>query len=471
LLNNGTDVTFYANWGPGNKVQINYYFENPDDSGYTKSDDYSQSVTASSSWGGYSFSAKTINGYTYDHGDSGKSNLSTYNFYYKRNTYKIDYYYGSTNLRTINNVKFDATITSNTYNWTPTAAQCGVDSDYTFAGWYSDSGLTTKYTFGKMPANNLVLYAKWTPPTYTVSFDVDGGTPAIEDQTVAKYSKVEKPANPTKAGYRFDGWYKEKEGTALFDWATQITADTTIYAHWTMEPLSYTVHYVDESNNPVAPDKTVTNPNFEVGDTVTEQAIAVAGYRPDAGTKEATLAIGSNEITFVYSEKSETTSYKVKYLLEGTDTPVADDKVVEDVDGNTLSVIEFAVEASLDGQELYPDAAEKTLVLGADVEKNVLIFYYSKYKSLNITVNFVDMNGEQIADSHTETLKVGNTFTLGRTPIAGWELNKAVLGKAYSGTEAENSYKITDALATEYADGLEFTLFYQKKVTITAVSR
>ena len=34
-------------------------------------------------------------------------------------------FYGSTNLRTINNVKFDATITDATYNWTPTAAQVG----------------------------------------------------------------------------------------------------------------------------------------------------------------------------------------------------------------------------------------------------------------------------------------------------------------------------------------------------------
>ncbi|MDD2528335.1 MAG: InlB B-repeat-containing protein, partial [Lentimicrobiaceae bacterium] len=45
------------------------------------------------------------------------------------------------------------------------------DITYTFDGWYeSPTFSTTKYSFaGKtMPAKNLVLYAKWIPPTYTV---------------------------------------------------------------------------------------------------------------------------------------------------------------------------------------------------------------------------------------------------------------------------------------------------------------
>ncbi|NTW29251.1 MAG: tandem-95 repeat protein [Coriobacteriia bacterium] len=33
--------------------------------------------------------------------------------------------------------------------------------EYTFAGWYSDAGLTTPYTFSTMPAASITLYAKW----------------------------------------------------------------------------------------------------------------------------------------------------------------------------------------------------------------------------------------------------------------------------------------------------------------------
>ena len=46
----------------------------------------------------------------------------------------------------------------------PTAPQ---KTGYTFGGWHSNENLTTKYNFGTMPAENIVLYAKWTPNTNT----------------------------------------------------------------------------------------------------------------------------------------------------------------------------------------------------------------------------------------------------------------------------------------------------------------
>lgn len=63
----------------------------------------------------------------------------------------------------------------------------------------------------------------------TVSFDTDGGT-AIADQTVRVGTKAEKPADPTKSGYTFAGWYKENTFTTVFDFDDAITADTTVYA-------------------------------------------------------------------------------------------------------------------------------------------------------------------------------------------------------------------------------------------------
>lgn len=65
---------------------------------------------------------------------------------------------------------------------------------------------------------------------YTVSFDTDGGT-AIADQSVRSGQKAIKPADPTKTGETFSGWYKEDTFTTAFDFDVDtITADTTIYA-------------------------------------------------------------------------------------------------------------------------------------------------------------------------------------------------------------------------------------------------
>ncbi len=482
LPTSGTNRTFYAQWGGNTRFTINYYLENADDSGYTRSEEYSQ--TLYNSRDAY-FLAKTIQGYTYDHGNSGAWNTTTYNFYYNRDRYQIDYYNGSTKLTSKGNIKFDANINSTTYDWEPTAEQCGVDSDYTFEGWYSDSGLNAKYTFGKMPANNLVLYAKWSAPKFTVSC-VDGDNPSMklaDDQTVEKYSKAERPAAPTKEGYTFEGWFDSKDGDDLFDWNTQITEDTVIYAHWSVKPITYKVHYVDaDTETTLAPDKEVTNYAYKDGDQITEEALTIAGYRPDESSKSITLRIaGENEITFFYSKKSETTSYKVEYILEGTDIRIHEDKEVTGVDGNTLQVIEFAVAVPQEfydenpeyaGQEFYPDAAEKTLILTSNEANNVLTFEYSPYKSIEVKVNYFDMDGNPIdgATFDPQILKVGKTFTLSHPPIAEWELDRAVEGKEYNDPEADSSYKITDELITKTGGVLELTLFYKKKVTITANS-
>lgn len=66
----------------------------------------------------------------------------------------------------------------------------------------------------------------------TVSFDTDGGT-AIPDQQVRTGATVEKPADPTKTGYTFDGWYEEDTFTTEFNFASPVSVDTTIYAKFT----------------------------------------------------------------------------------------------------------------------------------------------------------------------------------------------------------------------------------------------
>ena len=66
----------------------------------------------------------------------------------------------------------------------------------------------------------------------TVSFDTDGGT-AVPDQSVRVGAKAEKPADPTKEGYTFGGWYEEDSFTTAFDFDEPISADTTVYAKFT----------------------------------------------------------------------------------------------------------------------------------------------------------------------------------------------------------------------------------------------
>ncbi|NLI77035.1 MAG: InlB B-repeat-containing protein, partial [Candidatus Riflebacteria bacterium] len=50
------------------------------------------------------------------------------------------------------------------------------------------------------------------PPTFVVTFDSQGGS-AVTSQTVAQGEKAAQPADPTRTGYTFAGWFREAAGT------------------------------------------------------------------------------------------------------------------------------------------------------------------------------------------------------------------------------------------------------------------
>jgi hypothetical protein len=111
-------------------------------------------------------------------------------------------------------------------------------------------------------------------------------------------------------------------------------------------------------------------------------AIAVAGYRPNEASLTLTLAEEENSITFTYSEKAASTGYTVRYLINNDefsgDIPVAAEKTVNDVPGDTSSVVEmakavnykalYATHPELEGIEFFPDNVEKTLVLTSNAD-------------------------------------------------------------------------------------------------------
>ncbi|MGN8751447.1 InlB B-repeat-containing protein [Collinsella sp. HCP28S3_H5] len=66
---------------------------------------------------------------------------------------------------------------------------------------------------------------------HRVKFDARGGS-ATGDQTPASGSTVTKPADPTREGYTFGGWYTDEACTKAYDFSAAVTADMTLYAKW-----------------------------------------------------------------------------------------------------------------------------------------------------------------------------------------------------------------------------------------------
>lgn len=117
-------------------------------------------------------------------------------------------------------------------------------SGYTFKGWYKDSALTQAVTSITLTANT-TLYAKWevkstgggggggaaTTTKYTLTFNTDGGS-KIDSLEAKEGTKVTLDKYVSeKSGYKFDGWYSDKELTQKVTEVT-INKDMTVYVKW-----------------------------------------------------------------------------------------------------------------------------------------------------------------------------------------------------------------------------------------------
>lgn len=182
------------------------------------------------------------------------------------------------------------------YASTVTAPINPTKQGYTFGGWYSDTEFTTAFEFTTMPANDLIIYAKWNINSYTLQFinhdntvisasnleygsglgeviipvasrigytftgwdiDLPESMPANNVTLKAQYSinqytitfdpkggttvdhitqdfstVIAAPISPTKEGYTFGGWYADENLSTAYEFTTMPAQDITIYAKW-----------------------------------------------------------------------------------------------------------------------------------------------------------------------------------------------------------------------------------------------
>jgi uncharacterized repeat protein (TIGR02543 family) len=114
---------------------------------------------------------------------------------------------------------------------------------YTFNGWYNAASDGTKYSWPYTLNGNVTMYAQWTenaPTQYTITFDSQGGS-AVAAITANIGTAVQQPADPTKKGYIFSGWYMAPGGGAGLGWPFSNSVNMTVYAKWTANTSGVTV--------------------------------------------------------------------------------------------------------------------------------------------------------------------------------------------------------------------------------------
>jgi len=125
---------------------------------------------------------------------------------------------------------------------------------YSFAGWATEVGGNKVYNNGQEVINlanvnnaTFNLYAVWTPNTYTVSFNANGGQNEMLPQSFTYGIAQALTANGfAKTGYRFTGWATELNGAHVYDdkqsvsnLTSAVNGEVELFAIWA--PIAYSI--------------------------------------------------------------------------------------------------------------------------------------------------------------------------------------------------------------------------------------
>jgi uncharacterized repeat protein (TIGR02543 family) len=231
------------------------------------------------------------------------------------------------------------------------------DGEYKwFLGWYTAKTdgvqVTATTTIASLTWTDgaITLYARWSniepDITYTLNFNVNGGTGSVESKTVtAKVSAAADTAlgeaslpTPNHASLVFAGWYTAASGGTLVNKDTTIGTLTwaannsiTLYARWTEKITTYTINYDVQGGTALEPSsKQVQHPTFlTVGELPAPvknnsvfmgwyTAVSGGGVRVTSATPLTGLSWTGDAITIYANWKSgSTVTYTINFNAEG----------------------------------------------------------------------------------------------------------------------------------------------------------
>ena len=393
-----------------------------------------------------------IEGFTYE-----RMNKNERTLYYTRNSYNV-VFQNCTGVSQ-KSLKFGTSLSSAKPADSSVGRPVGMDSDYVFMGWYFDPAFQTPVDWSStMPARNLQVYAKWAKPDYTVSFNTHGAdteTPAPIG--VAKYDTIEDqmPADPTREGYVFAGWYTDEAYTVPFVATQQIVRNLTLHAKWTRtDSCTYVIVAKDTEGNEL---KRVDGSEVEVGASVTVNAPVIDGYQAQQSSQNVKILDDGQEVVFVY-DKLQNWTATVHHYIEGTTEKVAEDVIRSDLTVNSLLVYS----ATVSGYEL---AEGTSYVQTATRENSEITFYYKKIADSAYTVNHYYGSNASLTETVTGTAKAGSLVTADVINKAGYTC--VTSGAALSAYVAKDGSTVINVYYA--ANDQTYSVYYYLEGTETPV--
>ena len=200
----------------------------------------------------------------------------------------------------------------------------------TFDGWYDNSNYTSN-PFTEVPLTETQpksFYAKWLANNYTITYSLDGGT--INNGNVQLYTYgygTMLPADVSRTGYTFDGWYSNPSfsGYPVTSISSTEYGNKSFYAKWTA--IRYYITYnANDGEIAGAPQTTYYYGNTVTLPTPTRQGYTFKGWFNNSNLtgSEITEITSSDYGDKVFYAKWSANEYTVSLNPDGGKINVGD---------------------------------------------------------------------------------------------------------------------------------------------------
>lgn len=330
--------------------------------------------------------ARTYTGFTakaFDQQTIAADGSTVVKIYYDRNQYTVTWKPENGTKDIVQTCKYGAALTP------PTVGREG----YLFTGW--------DVTPPKTVTGNAVYTARWEGVQNPVTFNAMGGSETAA-APVRTGECITKPADPTRDGYVFGGWYSDQNCTKKWDFSTKVTGAVTLFAKWTARVYTVTLNPMDgqlmgDSTRTV----TYGQPYGELP-TPTLQGYNFAGWytaNDDSGKKvEADTVVETAGAHTLYAKWTPgNVTYTVKHLWQNVENDEYTEHEKESLTGTVMT--ETAANAkTYEGFGPAEEFAQTTIAPDGTTVIEI------KYDRLTYTVKW--MNGETLLETD-ENVKYG----------------------------------------------------------------
>lgn len=213
--------------------------------------------------------------------------------------------------------EFNATTGNNLLDFLKTNATAAVQSNtptgyqlVTSGGsiqWYNYTGSTTLTGQEQITSAAQEVLVKYQPKTFTLYFQVEGGTVNPTSKTVTYDSAVGTLPTPTRSGDVFLGWFDANGVQYTSSTVYKVNGDTTLTARWQSESTVMLRIYLDP--NTTTPDRIVDITGKVVGNSVSRTEVEAIVTKYYTGS--------SMKLVGLFSDATWA-SYKAGSTTEGT---------------------------------------------------------------------------------------------------------------------------------------------------------